>query len=364
MTHSSPSAARLLDACFGRAVDRPPVWMMRQAGRYLPEYREVRRTVSFLDLCRTPDLAAEISLQPFRRFHPDGVIFFSDILVPIAAMGARVEFGDQGPELAEPVRSASDVDRLHGFDPSRAVAFTGEILAALRSAVGEKAAVIGFAGAPWTLASYLIEGGASRSFAVIKQMMGRDPGTLRRLLDLLADVVGEVLSFQIASGAQAVQLFDSWAGVLTARDYRAWALPAAARAISRIRRNGAPVILFVNGCGHVLEAMAGSGADVLSIDWRVSLSEARRRAPGLALQGNLDPGLLLGPPEEVTRRVTELVAETDGRAHVVNLGHGVLPETPIESAEAFFDAVKNGALSSQLSAISRTGAEETLKADS
>jgi uroporphyrinogen decarboxylase len=314
--------------------------MMRQAGRYLPEYREVRRQVSFLELCRTPELAAEVSLQPFRRFQPDGVIFFSDILVPVAAMGARVAFGDGGPELPEPVRSASDVDRLHRFDPSREVAFTGEILAALRREVGDRAAVLGFAGAPWTLASYLIEGGGSKSFAVIKQMMGRDPETLRRLLDLLADVVGDVLSFQIASGAQAVQLFDTWAGELTDRDYREWAAPATARAIARIRRNGAPVILFVNGCGHLLEAMAGSGAEVLSVDWRVSLREARRRVPGLALQGNLDPGLLLGRPEEVSRRVTDLMAETDGRAHVVNLGHGVLPQTPIESAEAFFKAVR------------------------
>jgi uroporphyrinogen decarboxylase len=357
MTHSSPSAARLLDACFGRVVDRPPVWMMRQAGRYLPEYRELRRNVSFMDLCRSPDLAVEVSLQPFRRFQPDGVIFFSDILVPIAAMGVKVEFGDGGPHMPEPVRSASDVDRLRRFDPSLAVAFTGEILAALRSAVGENAAVLGFAGAPWTLASYLIEGGGSRSFAVIKQMMGRDPETLRRLLDLLADVVGDVLSFQIASGAQAVQLFDTWAGELTARDYRAWALPAAARAISRIRLaapHRTPVILFVNGCGHLIEAMAESGADVLSVDWRMSLREVRRRAPGLALQGNLDPGLLLGQPEEVTRRVADLVTETGGRAHIVNLGHGVLPETPIASAEAFFDAVRNGALTSKPSAVGRT----------
>jgi hypothetical protein len=250
MTHSSPSAARFLDACFGRAVDRPPVWMMRQAGRYLPEYREIRQNVSFLDLCRRPDLAVEVSLQPFRRFQPDGVIFFSDILVPVAAMGAKVEFGDGGPHLPEPVRSRSDVDRLHGFDPSGAVAFTGEILAALRNAVGERAAVLGFAGSPWTLASYLIEGGGSRSFAVIKQMMGRDPETLRRLLDLLADVVGDVLSFQIASGAQAVQLFDTWAGELTARDYRAWALPAAAgRSADRLSPSSDSRHPVRRGCG-------------------------------------------------------------------------------------------------------------------
>jgi uroporphyrinogen decarboxylase len=351
MTRSSPSAARFLDASFGRPVDRPPVWMMRQAGRYLPEYREVRRKISFLELCRTPELAAEVSLQPFRRFQPDGVIFFSDILVPVAAMGAHVEFGDAGPDLPEPVRTLADVDRLHTFDPSSEIGFTGEILSALRREVGDRAAVLGFAGAPWTLASYLVEGGGSRSFAVIKQMMGREPRTLRRLLNLLADVVGDVLSFQIESGARAVQLFDTWAGELTERDYREWALPAAARAIGQIRRappdplargigeNG-PVILFVNGCGHLLEAMSESGADVLSIDWRVPLSQARLRVPDLSLQGNLDPGVLLGPEEDVAKRTRDLVAETGGRAHIVNLGHGVLPQTPIESAQAFFDAAR------------------------
>ncbi len=352
MTLSSPSAARFLDACFGRPVDRPPVWMMRQAGRYLPEYKEVRGKVSFLDLCRTPDLAAEVSLQPFRRFRPDGVIFFSDILVPVAAMGARVEFGDAGPDLPEPVRTLADVSRLHTFDPSAEIGFTGEILSTLRREVGDRAAVLGFAGAPWTLASYLVEGGGSRSFAVIKQMMGREPRTLRRLLNLLADVVGDVLSFQIESGARAVQLFDTWAGELTARDYREWALPAVARAIGQIRRaplppgnaEKPPVILFVNGCGHLVEALSESGADVLSIDWRVPLSEARRRAPGLSLQGNLDPGILLGPEEEVAKRTRDIVAETGGRAHVVNLGHGVLPQTPIGSAQAFFEAAREAAV--------------------
>ncbi len=330
---------------------------MRQAGRYLPEYREVRKGVSFLELCRNADLATEVSLQPFRRFHPDGVIFFSDILVPVAAMGTRVEFGDAGPQLPEPVRSRSDVERLHLFDPSERIGFTGEILSRLRREVGDRAAVLGFAGAPWTLASYLVEGGGSKSFAAIKQMMGRDKETLRRLLDVLADAVGDVLSFQIASGAQAVQLFDTWAGDLSLDDYRAWALPAAARAIARIRRAGAPVILYVNGCGHLLEAMAESGADVLSVDWRVSLSETRRRVPGKALQGNLDPGALLSTPEEVSRRTRNLIAETGGQGHIVNLGHGVLPETPLECAQAFFEAVRDAAhaaaVSPQFSAVSQ-----------
>ncbi|HEV8118862.1 MAG TPA: uroporphyrinogen decarboxylase, partial [Thermoanaerobaculia bacterium] len=337
---SAPSATRFLDACRGRAVDRPPVWMMRQAGRYLPEYRQVREKVSFMELCRTPELAAEVSLQPFRRFRPDGVIFFSDILVPIAAMGARVDFGDGGPELPEPVRSAGDVARLRRFDPSREIPFTGKILSTLAREVGDKAAVLGFAGAPWTLASYLIEGGGSKSYTGIKQMMGNEPATLHRLLDLLSDVVADVLSYQIESGAKAVQLFDTWAGELSARDYREWALPAVTRAIARLRRDDVPVILFVNGCAHLLEAMAESGADVLSVDWRVSLSEARRRSGRLALQGNLDPGVLLGPPEKVTARTREMIAETGGRGHIVNLGHGVLPPTPIESVEAFFATVR------------------------
>ncbi len=353
MTLSAASAARLLGACFGRPVDRPPVWMMRQAGRYLPEYREVRRKVSFLELCRSVDLAAEVSLAPFRRFQPDAVIFFSDILIPIAAMGANVEFGEGGPHLPEPVRSAADVARLRLFDPAEEIPFTGEILGRLRREVGDRAAVIGFAGAPWTLASYLVEGGGSKTFSAIKEMMGRDPGTLRRLLDLLADMVGEVLSFQIASGAQAVQLFDTWAGELTPEDYQEWALPATARAIAGIRRRGAPVILYINGCATLLEAMAKSGADVLSIDWRLPLSEARRRLPGRALQGNLDPGGLLGRPEDVARRTRALIEETRGISHIVNLGHGVLPETKIECAEAFFEAARGAATGVELTAEAR-----------
>jgi uroporphyrinogen decarboxylase len=339
---SSPSADRLLAACLGRPVDRPPVWMMRQAGRYLPEYRAVRERVSFLELCRTPELAAEVSLQPFRRFAPDGVIFFSDILVPAEAMGVTVAFGDGGPELPEPVRDAAAVARLARFDPSERLAFTGEILGMLAREVGGRAAVLGFCGAPWTLASYLVEGGGSRSFAVIKEMMARDPATLERLLALLADVAGDVLAYQIASGARAVQLFDTWAGELDAGDYRRWALPAVSRAIAGVRRAdaGAPVILYVNGCGHLIEAMAESGAHVLSVDWRVPLSEARRRAPLPALQGNLDPGLLLGTPERVAERTAAMLAQTGGERHVANLGHGILPGARIECVEAFFDAVR------------------------
>jgi len=337
---SPSSARRFLDACFGRPVDRAPAWMMRQAGRYLPEYREVRRRISFIDLCRDPDLAAEVSLQPFRRFAPDGVIFFSDILVPVQAMGVRVEFDKNGPKIPHPIRTGDDVLRLRRFDPAADLRFTGEILKRLRGEVGDSAAVIGFAGAPWTLACYLVEGASSKSFAPIKQMMGWGQRTLEGLLNLLADVVGDVLSFQIASGAQAVQIFDTWAGELSHEDYRRWALPAVTRAIAGIRRKGQPVILYVNGCSHLLEAMNESRADVLSVDWRLSLAEARQRLPERALQGNLDPGVLLWGTRDVRRRVRAMLAETRGIGHVVNLGHGVLPQTPIESAEAFFDAVR------------------------
>jgi uroporphyrinogen decarboxylase len=318
--------------------------MMRQAGRYLPEYREVREKVSFMELCRTPELAIEVSLQPFRRFRGDGIIFFSDILIPVAAMGAKVEFGDGGPKLPEPVRSSADVARLHRFDPARATGFTGAILSALAREAGGDAAVLGFSGAPWTLASYLIEGGGSKSYTAIKRMMGADPATLRRLLDLLSDVVGDVLAFQIESGARAVQIFDTWAGELSARDYREWALPPVVRAVSRLRATGVPVILFVNGSAHLLEAMAESGAHVLSIDWRTPLGEARRRVPRPALQGNLDPAILLGPSEIVAARTREMIAETGGRGHVVNLGHGVLPSTPIESVQAFFETVRQASV--------------------
>lgn len=340
MTTSLPSAKRFLDACFGRPVDRPPAWIMRQAGRYLPEYREVRSRVSFLELCRDPDLAAEVSLQPFRRFAPDGVVFFSDILVAVQAMGARVDFGKDGPRLSHPVRTGDDVLRLRRFDPAGELRFTGQILERLRAELGDQAAVIGFAGAPWTLACYMIEGGGSKSFAAIKQMMGWGQRTLEGLLNLLADVVGDVLSFQIKSGAQVVQIFDTWAGELTREDYRRWALPALTRAISGIRRDGQPVILYTNGCSHLIEAMDESGADVLSIDWRLPLSEARRKLPGRPLQGNLDPGTLLSGTREVRRRVRAMLAETGGIAHVANLGHGVLPQTPIESVEAFFATVR------------------------
>jgi uroporphyrinogen decarboxylase len=340
MSAESPSRRRFLDAAAFRRVDRPPAWMMRQAGRYLPEYRKLRERLSFFELCEDVDAALEASLQPFERFRPDAIILFSDILVPVRAMGVEFSMDDGGPRLSSPVRTRSDVARLTPFDPSEKTRFVLDILGRLREAAGESAAVLGFAGAPWTLASYLVEGGGSRSFAAIKAMMAREPRTLRDLLSRLQEMVGTYLEAQLDAGADAVQVFDTWAGELSPEDYREFALPYAREAVARARGRGKPVVYFVNGVASILESAAETGADVLSIDWRLDLSDARARLPGHAVQGNLDPALLLGPPGEIARRVERIIAQTEGKGHIVNLGHGILPATPIEGVEAFYRAVR------------------------
>jgi uroporphyrinogen decarboxylase len=335
-----PSCRRFLDAAACRPVDRPPVWMMRQAGRYLPEYREVRGKLSFFELCEDVGAAVEVSLQPFRRFSPDGVVMFSDILVPVRAMGAQVAMDDGGPKLASPVRSEEDVERLSFFEPSVKTPYVLEILTRLKKTVGDSAAVLGFAGAPWTLACYLVEGGGSKSFAQIKTMMTRAPRALRALLTKLEKMVADYLLAQLDAGADAVQLFDTWAGDLSPEDYREFALPYARDAIARVRKKGKPVIYFVNGISGILESAAETGADVISVDWRCGLSEARRRLPRRVLQGNLDPAHLLGSPEGVSRRVSSMIREAGPAGHIANLGHGVLPQTPLECVEAFFAAAR------------------------
>jgi len=340
MTLSTSSRQRFLDAARGLPVDRPPAWMMRQAGRYLPEYRKIREKLSFFELCENVDAAVEVSLQPFERFHPDGVILFSDILVPVRAMGAGVTIDDGGPKLAHPIRTAADVETLHGFDPEGETGYVMEILRTLRRSIGDSAALLGFSGAPWTLASYLIEGGGSKNFTNIKSMMSKDPHTLRGLLTKLSGMVSTYLAAQLDAGADVVQLFDTWAGELSPEDYREFALPYARDAIARVGRRGKPVIYFVNGVSGILDAAGETGADVLSIDWRCSLADARRRWPDRALQGNLDPALLYGRPESVREKVESMIAGTGGLGHIVNLGHGILPETPVESVLAFYEAVR------------------------
>jgi uroporphyrinogen decarboxylase len=331
---------RLIRACRREPVDRTPVWMMRQAGRYLKEYREIRQKVSFLELCKDIDLAAEVSLQPLRIVGVDAVIFFSDILIPVEAMGVNVSLTDKGPEIGHPIRSIADVHKLRVPDPAGEVPFVGNILKRLRSELKNEVPLVGFSGAPWTLASYMIEGGGTKSFAEIKKMAYSEPATLHALLDKLATTVIAYLKFQIESGAQVVQLFDTWAGELTRRDYDTFALPVVQRIFAEIG-NKVPRILYINGCANILESMAGSGAEVLSIDWRIPISEARARVgERVALQGNLDPCTLLGTTANLTATAGEILKQAGAVGHIFNLGHGILPPTPVENARALIDFVK------------------------
>ena len=328
---------RLLRACRRQPVDRAPVWMMRQAGRYLPEYREIRQKVTFLELCKNTDLAVEVSLQPYRILGVDAVIFFSDILIPVEAMGAGVSLSDKGPEIEHAIRSKRDVDALSVPDPVTAVPFVGSIIKKLRRELRDEVPLIGFAGAPWTLASYLVEGGGSRNFAEIKGLAYREPQILHALLDKLASTVISYVLFQIESGAEVIQIFDTWAGELNPPDYEEFALRYTRKIFDAIGSR-VPRILYLNGCAALLESMSKSGADVLSVDWRIPLTEVRRRiGNGIAIQGNLDPCLLLGSKERIVAKTEEVLGQAGPAGHILNLGHGILPQTPVENARMFIE---------------------------
>jgi uroporphyrinogen decarboxylase len=314
--------------------------MMRQAGRYLKEYRAIREKVSFLELCKDTDLAAEVSLQPLRIVGVVAVIFFSDILIPVEAMGVHVALTDKGPEIASPIRAMADVDRLRIPDPAEAMPFVASILKRLRGELKDSVPLIGFSGAPWTLASYIVEGGTSRSYAAIKTLAFREPAVLHALLGKLASTVAAHLRFQIESGAQAVQLFDTWAGELSREHYEEFALPYTQKIFSEVGA-AVPRLLYVNGCSTILESMARSGADALSVDWRIPIQEARARVGDrVALQGNLDPCLLLGSRERLVDAARDILAQAGPSGHVMNLGHGILPSTPVENACAFVETAK------------------------
>jgi len=326
-----------LRACRGEAVLRVPVWMMRQAGRYLPEYREIRAKHAFLEVCKTPDLAAEVSLQPFRRLGVDAVIVFSDILIPAEAMGLQLEIGDAGPNLPNPVRSQADVDKLKIFDPEAETAFLPEAVRRIVKSVGPDFPVLGFAGAPWTLACYMVEGKTKEGFATVKRFLYHEPKTFRALLHRIARATIPYLKAQIAAGATAVQLFDTWCGELNAQDYEDFALPAVQEIISAIG-GSVPVIYYTKASQHLLPAVARSGATVLSVDWRVDLGDIRRLlGPRIALQGNVDPAVLLGPPQKIRDVTLATIGSLWGRGHILNLGHGILQQTPVENAKLFID---------------------------
>src|SRR6266404_5194888 len=298
MTETSASINQkdlFLRACRGQATPRLPVWMMRQAGRYLPEYREIRGKHTFLEVCKTPDLAVEVSLQPFRRLGVDAVIVFSDILIPAEAMGLTLELSDAGPNLPEPVRSAATVRKLRNFDPETETGFLMEAIRRIVRNVGPEVPVLGFAASPWTLACYMVEGKTKEGFAKVKEFLYAEPQAFRELLHRIAQTTIGYLKAQIAAGASAVQLFDTWCGELALPDYRSFVLPAVQEVISAVRGT-APVIYYTKASHHLLPAIIESGADVLSCDWRVNLAELRAQAgPKIALQGNLDPAMLFAP---------------------------------------------------------------------
>jgi uroporphyrinogen decarboxylase len=311
--------------------------MMRQAGRYLPEYRAIRRNHAFLEVCKTPDLAVEVSLQPFRLLGVDAVIIFSDILIPAEAMGLKLELGDAGPNLPEPVRSKRDVDRLKLFDPEIDTAFLSEALRRVVREVGPEVPVLGFAAAPWTLACYMVEGRTREGFATAKSFLLHEPATFRELLHRIAEATIPYLKAQIAAGAAAVQLFDTWCGELSLSDYQEFALPATQEIISSLD-GSTPVIYYTKASHHLLPAVARSGAHVLSVDWRVDMHALRLKlGPHIALQGNVDPAVLFGPPEEIRRATQEALSALGGTGHILNLGHGILQHTPVENAQLFIE---------------------------
>jgi uroporphyrinogen decarboxylase len=332
---------RFLAACRREPVDRPPIWFMRQAGRYLPEYRAVREQVSFLELCKNPDLACEVTRQPVARFGLDAAILFSDILIPVEAMGMHLEFvEDRGPVLHDPLRTRAQIDALAVPDPEATMAFVPEAVRRIRRALPETP-LIGFAGAPVTLAAYMVEGGGSKNFVELKRLLFGEPAAAHALLGKLARTVTAYLEAQVAAGAAAVQLFDTWAGILSPVDFEEFALPYVTEIVTALKRTGVPVIYFVNGGGPLLAAMRRSGADVIGLDWRVDLGAARAiLGPEVAVQGNLDPVLLYAPPAVIAARTTAIIAAGGGRGHVFNLGHGILPDTPLAGVEAMVAAVR------------------------
>jgi uroporphyrinogen decarboxylase len=335
------TAPLFLRACRGETTERAPLWLMRQAGRYLPEYRQVRAGVSFLELCKTPKLAVEVTLQPIRRFGFDAAILFSDLLVPLEAMGLAVEFTDEGPRLPQPVRTPADLGRLATFDPAACTGFVMETIAGATRELGDTP-LVGFAGAPFTVATYAIEGKTSKTFGETKKFFYREPEAAHRLLALIGEATRDYLVAQVRAGAQAVQLFDSWVGVLSAEDFETYALPPTAALVAALRETGVPVIYFGNGAAAILDRVARVGADVYGVDWRLPIDEARARLGGArAVQGNLDPAVLLGPVGEIERRAREIVKRGGKRGHVFNLGHGITPDVPIEAVEALVAAVRS-----------------------
>ena len=319
----------------GTQLDRPPVWMMRQAGRYLPEYREIRENHSFLEAISTPEIATEISLQPYKRFQPDGVVMYSDILTVLEPLGFKYHLeSGVGPVVENPVESTDDTHRPRG-DVREELWYVGELIERLTDALEESTAVLGFAGGPFTLAAYVCEGQSSRSFMQLRQLRAEHPAAFERLLDAFTDVLVEYVEYQQAAGADVLQLFDTYAGLLSPADYREFILPRHQQILDSLT---IPTIVFVRNMSGNLDLLADSGADVVGLDWTVDIETARAELGDIPVQGNLDPALLYGKPSEVKTRTKRIIEAAGDHGHILNLGHGVDRNTPVENVAAFFDA--------------------------
>jgi uroporphyrinogen decarboxylase len=335
---------RFLRACRLQPVDRTPVWFMRQAGRYMPEYRKIRENYSLLEICRRPEVAAEVTLQPIRRFPLDAAIIFADILLPLLTLGVGFEFAaGEGPVVHSPIRDMAQVRDLRTGQTEQDLGFVFEALALTRQRLDRSIALIGFAGAPFTLASYMIEGGHSRHFLNTKLLMYREPETWHLLMEKVSEVTLQYLRRQVGSGAQAIQLFDSWVGILGPDDYASQVLPYVQRIFAALD-SGTPTIYFGTGTSSLLELMSASGAGIIGVDWRIPLGEAWRRCGfDKGIQGNLDPVALLGPRQALEKKIDSILEEAGKRpGHIFNLGHGILPGTPMENVELTVKRVHEG----------------------
>ena len=328
---------RFLRACRRQPVDTTPVWFMRQAGRYMADYRALRQRYSLLDICREPELAVAVTLQPVDVIEVDAAILFSDLLVPFTPMGLDLEFvKGEGPAINNPIRTPEDVDRLRKFEPREALAHVLETIRILRTELEGRVPLIGFGGAPFTLAAYAIEGGPSTTYHRTKTFMYSQPKAWHRLCDWLAAMMADYLKAQVEAGVQALQIFDSWAGALGRADYREFALPHSARLFSGLKSTGVPLIHFGVGTTAILPELAEAGGDVIGVDWRLPLDEAWSAiGPGRAIQGNLDPTVLLGPVDRMLAAADDVLRRANGRpGHIFNLGHGILPSTSLEHVQA------------------------------
>jgi uroporphyrinogen decarboxylase len=335
----------LLRTARGEATERPPVWMMRQAGRYMKVYRDLREKYpGFRERSENPDIAIEISLQPWRAFQPDGVIMFSDILTPLPGIGIDFDIVEsKGPLFEQPIRTAEQIDRLHSLDPEQSLPFIKTILQTLRQEVGDRSTVLGFVGSPWTMAAYAIEGKSSKDYKIIKGMAFREPELLHKFLSKLADAIAVYVRYQIDCGAQVVQLFDSWAGQLSPQDYDTFALPYQQQVVRQVKQTHpeTPLILYISGSAGVLERMGKSGVDIVSVDWTVDMADARARlGKEMKVQGNIDPGVLFGSQDFIKERILDTVRKSGGTGHILNLGHGVLVGTPEDNVRYFFETCK------------------------